>query len=74
MTSGWHEKLVSLTHRMLNVRVSDETGKKAFVPEGISEHRASVHCKQVFRDPHLDADLYLYAWVRKILNHVFRIF
>lgn len=74
MTSGQHKKVVSLTHRTLNVRVNDKTGKNAFVPDDISEHRASVHCKQVFRDTHFDANLYLYAWVRKILNPRFRIF
>lgn len=69
MTSGWCEKAVSLTHRTWNVRVNHKTGKKALVPDGTSEHRESIHCKQVFRDTHLDANFYLYACVRRILNH-----
>lgn len=36
MTSGWHEKVVSLTHRTWNVRVYDKTEKKVLVPDGTS--------------------------------------
>lgn len=61
MTSGWHEKVISLTHKSCNVRVNDKTGKRAFGPDDISEHRASVHFKQVFRDTLMQICIYMHV-------------